>query len=1372
MPIGFSQQINLTHINTKQGLPGSNVRKLHQDPFGYIWFGIEAVGLCKYDGVEFQMFIHNPHDKNSISNNFIWDIKSDKKNLWIATESGLNLYLRNKNKFFNFQTHNSNITDNWTASLYLDSYNNLWIGTNDGLNKLSESDLQNIYSSINTKENVIQHIKFHHYLYNDSITNKLGKIKINQIREDLEHNLWICTNIGVFIFDSLSNLKEHLYKKADQKTGLINNKVYFVSQYSDSTMLLGTDRGLCLYEPLTNKYYYNVFPQLRELNLEYKGYYCFIKDSGGTMWIGMSEGLVIINKKLPLEEGFQFISKDKAGLTSKIIRDILEDNSNQVWISTKFGGLHLFKKHRDLFHTFNIKNIVNKTNSNNDNFIISLFADSKDNIWLGTKHGGLFKNNLKTDSYESYWIDVNLTNPLNSNRIENINEDSYGNIWTGTPKGLNMLNTDNGKTIHYPFHQISSLFDDYEGNFWIGSFCGLYLFDRKKQSFESFTQSKHSHFFSNNSLIINTIIKDKKSNLWFGTYQNGLYWYNAKTDSLRHFARNQEENYQISGDMIRAIYEDDEGNIWIGTKHNGLNCFSYKSNKIKNFNVTDGLPSNTIYSILSDSMDDLWIGTHNGLSVYHKKSGKFQNFDESHGLQSNIFENDANAKTKNGLLLFGGCNGFNMFQPEDIKIEPIDGQLVIKSVKINNKDYLIDIEKDTTIRLKHFQNYIELKFALLSFINPSKTNYRYKMKGVDKDWIDAGTRNFVSYSNLKDGEYTFFLEANDSDNSSISNPIRMNISIIPPYWKTKMAIIIYILFLIFLLYQIHRIVNIRTNYINRLNETRKTIQHTIEMNEAKLRFFTNVSHEIKTPLSLISAPVEKLSNSSNISEVDKKHILLIQKNTKRLLRLIEELLYFRKAQDEVIQLKAMKGDIVNFIEEITQPYAAFAEQNNIRFKLYSHEPSIELWFDPDKIEKIISNLLMNAFKFTQHHGSVEVTIENETINPKNRNIYTKNNVEPKMVKINVKDTGMGIAKDELKYIFQHYYTSNHTHNYNGTGLGLELTKTLVELHGGTITVESTEGKGSIFSFSLYKGNKHLKRNQKSESKIIAEKYINEVDFSELLFESYNSPEISEHDSTSANKPLVLVVEDDNDLREFMRENLSAKYNVLLAKDGKEGLSLALQNIPDMVISDVMMPNMDGIQLCKRLKSEQITCHIPIILLTRKNDIEDQIAGLKTGADDYLSKPFNMQFLILRIHNIFNTIKMFKTQILKELGEGRIESEAISSYDKSLLNKCLNAVSDNISDAEFSVSELCKIVGMSRSQLYRKISALTGQSPAEFIYSNRLIKAKKLLLNKEYTIMEVAHLTGFKSSNSFSTVFKKNFGISPKDYTEKSILKCS
>jgi ligand-binding sensor domain-containing protein/signal transduction histidine kinase/DNA-binding response OmpR family regulator len=1362
----YSQSINLTQISTKQGLPGSNIRKLHQDSIGFIWFGVEAVGLCKYDGIKFKVFDYDPDNPYSISNNFIWDIVSDKRNLWIATENGLNLYYRDKNRFYNFFSDNSGLTDNWVVSLFLDHQKNLWIGTSNGLNKLPKSELEELYMGIGEGDNITSSFKLQHFLYDDSITKKFGKIQILHISEDKQRNLWISTDAGVFIVQPETNTIKHLYHKTNSTKGLIHNYVHFTVPYKKDRFLIGTDRGLCLYDPHNNLFKTEVFPEIKKLKLEYKGYYCYFKDSNGTEWLGMSEGIMVINNNTT-KDHFKFISKGVSGLTSKIIRDITEDNSGQIWIGTKYGGLYQLKKHQDIFRTYTIDHVKNKTNRKEDNYILSLFSDSKDNIWIGTKYGGLYKYNYKSGDYESFWIDLDLENPANSNRIEFIYEDSNNDIWTGTLKGLNKLDPRTKQTTLYPFYQIRTILEDKKGNFWIGTQQGLYIFDREKHVFNRFTESSDSDFFQDSSLIIYTMIEDRNSNLWFGTYENGIYLYSNTYNKITHFSYTPDDSSSIQGNMIRDIYEDDEGIIWIGTKHNGLNYYLADKKKFKNLSKTNGLPSNTIYSIQSDYNDNLWIGTHNGLSVYNKKDGAFQNFDETHGLQSNIFENDAKTMTHNGYLLFGGRQGFNMFDPKNIIVNPHKCQLAIKSVKINNKEILVDLAKDTSIALKYFQNYIDFDFVLLSFINPSKTTYKYMLEGIDKEWVDAETRNYVSYSDLKHGEYTFRLKGIDADKSGTSNPINLHIIISPPYWKTNFAKIVYMQLIIFLIYAVYKIATFRVNYRYRLNESRKEIHQTMEINEAKLRFFTNISHELQTPLALISAPVESLSQSRSLNEKEKNYVQLIQKNTNRLNQLIEQLLYFRKTQNEVIYLKARKGDIIRFLREITKPYSAFARQNQIDFRFTHHEMAIDMWFDPDKIEKIMSNLLMNAFKFTPRGGRVEIIIEQQEHNTleTQQKIILKKDYE-KLVYIHVKDTGKGMSKNDLKNIFQRYYIASNNKGYRGTGIGLELTKTLVEMHGGKIHVDSELDHGSTFTVTLFKDSNHFKKTNISDEEIIVGNYISKVDYLEIYQDTNSMPQLPPNKPLNTDRPLILLVDDNDELRNFLGNNLSEHYNVALAKNGKEGFDLATKKIPDLIISDIIMPEMDGISLCKKTKTSPITSHIPIILLTRKTQIEDKIKGLQTGADDYVGKPFNMQYLLLRINNLFHSNKMLKSQILKKLNEGKIESEDISSYDKNLLNKYKDAVFQNLSNADFSVTDLGRIVGMSRSQLYRKIMALTGQSPAEFIYSYRLLEAEKLLLKKENSVMDIAHLTGFKSSNSFSTVFKKNYGISPKEFMEK------
>lgn len=588
----------------------------------------------------------------------------------------------------------------------------------------------------------------------------------------------------------------------------------------------------------------------------------------------------------------------------------------------------------------------------------------------------------------------------------------------------------------------------------------------------------------------------------------------------------------------------------------------------------------------------------------------------------------------------------------------------------------------------------------------------------------------------------------------------------PPYWKSNMAMAIYILLAIFLFIGIYKIATIRANYTYRLSESKKAIQRNMEINEAKLRFFTNISHELQSPLALINAPAENLSRSANLSVEEKKHVDLIQRNTNRLTRLIEQLMDFRKTQKEVTQLTAMKGDIISFLKEITQPYMAYAQKNNITYRFLCNEAKIDMWFDPDKIEKIMSNLLMNAFKFTPQGGTVEVIIGSSEYNliGNIQKSPRKQDIE-QIINISIRDTGKGMTKEELKNIFHRFYMGNNSAGYKGTGIGLELTKTLVELHGGAINVDSKEGFGSTFTISLFKDSKHLKKSSISNEEIIADKYVSDLNLSEILSDNVEENRPIQNEEVEKDKLLILIVEDNGDLRNFLGENLSEYYNVLLAKDGKEGLDTAIQKVPDLIISDVMMPELNGIELTQQLKSSLVTSHIPVILLTRKTQIEDKITGLQTGADDYVGKPFNMQYLMLRINNIFNSISKVKAQILKELDSGKVESQGISTFDKKLLNKCMEAIIENLSDPEFSVNELGTVIGMSRSQLYRKITALTGHTPADFIYSNRLAEAKKLLLNVDYSVMDVAHMTGFKSSNSFSTVFKKNFGLSPKDYID-------
>lgn len=1361
-------EYDFSQISTKQGLPGSNIMKSYQDEIGYLWFGIEAVGLCKYDGTKFKVFEFDPNNSYSLSNNFIWDIASNNMDLWIATENGLNLLCRDTEKFYRFTNDNVNLSDNAVSSLLFDNSNTLWIGTGNGINIFTTLDGERVKNEIVYEEGLdYSTIQLKKVFIPDSITNRYGKVKVVDLMQDTKGRIWVSTDNGVLIFNQNGELIKQLVQGEGTTDQLTDNSVNFIQELNDSTFLIGADRGVCLYYPEKDAYEYILSPEINELGLAYKGYYCCTIDSYGLYWIGTSEGILIIDPKKPKNDQLTFIAEGESGLTSRTIKEIIEDKNGLIWISTKFGGLHVYNRRADLFKSHKIKHIINETNWVEDNFVLSILVDKQNNIWVGTKYGGLLKFDPILNTYTSFWMDLDVVAPLNSNRVEDIIQDSQGDIWTCSLKGVSRLNASQNEFKLFPLPKVRTLFEDSKGIFWVGTFHGTYVLDKENESFENFDVAPDHFFFNNKGLVIHCIYEDSRSDLWFGTFENGAFHYSRETGKVEQYSSNLESEHKISGNMIRAIYEDSDENIWIGTKHNGLNYRTPESNEFSCYTKSDGLPSNTIYNIQSDNKGNLWMGTHNGLSVLNPLTKEFRNYDESHGLQSNIFENDAYARTEEGFLLFGGSEGFNYFHPDSVNASTVYSPIAINSFRVNNKSVFRDLSKDTAILLKHYQNFIDIEFTLLDFRNPSKNHFRYKLEGIDNEWIDAGTRNYVSYTDLKDGNYIFKLEGHGADNSQALHPIVIKIKIAAPYWQTNLAIILYILFTILLFYGIYRLATIRANFNHQLAESDKEIQRNMEVNEAKLRFFTNISHDFQTPLALISVPAERLGKSINLDDTQTKYVDLIQKNVSRLTRLIEQLMYFRRTESDVTNLQAKKGDIVSFIEEVTQPFYVFANKHNISFSLRKFNDIPEIWFDPDKIERIINNLLMNAFKYTSQGGSVEVVISTNKYNKLgNYAVVKRKRGYERMVKIQVIDTGKGMTSEELKNIFTRFYTGKNGSSNKGTGIGLELTKALVELHGGRISVGSNEGKGSAFTIYLYTDNKHIKKANISNEAIVPDQYTSQFDYSQILSESFESSFAEIERKNKKGKSLVLIVEDNSDLRNFLGENLLEYYNVISANNGKEGLDLAISKVPDLIISDVMMPEMDGIEMCKKIKSNIISSHIPIILLTRKNLIEDKITGLQTGADDYVEKPFNLQYLLLRINNLLASYSKIKDQVMKELHAGEVELQSVSTYDKKLLNKCKESVLNNIADANFSVVELGSDVGLSRSQLYRKLTALTGKSPADFIYSNRLAEAKKYLLQEKYSVMDVAHLTGFKSSNSFSTVFKKNFGISPKEYINK------
>jgi ligand-binding sensor domain-containing protein/signal transduction histidine kinase/DNA-binding response OmpR family regulator len=1360
--------IELKQLSTEQGLPGPDVRFIYKDNIGYLWFGIDAAGLCRYDGKNFVTYGHLPEDVNTLSNDFIWNIGADQyNNLWIATENGLNLFDRQHERFFRFYNYpKSTASDNRITSILSGKDGCLWIGTSNGLNKIEAQEIERINRLLTSGNKINQseiNPAFKRYLSGDAYSKSLGIIEVQHIMQDRNTRLWIGTNKGLFLLNTKTNTLKHYTHKEGDLHSLINNSVHFVYECSQGVFVIGTNRGICKYFESEDKFEPLSFNAIHLGSLDLKGYSGFYADSRSNEWITLSGGILVGKGICSNDHTFhyQFLTQDEWGLKSSIIRNIKQDISGQVWIATKFEGLEIYQPDQQLFPFFKIGPMSNKTNRVDDNYVLCLLADSQNNIWISTKSGGLVKYDKQKRKFESYRIYAQPTNSSYSNKFACIYEDSDKEMWFGSTKGLYKLKN---KSLHLiPFHKITAICEDVPGHFWIGSEKGLFTFDKKTNVFSRYNNV--NPFFKDSSILIFRIVQDQFKNIWFGTQLSGVFVYDHKTKLVKHKRHSISDHQTLSGDMVRSIFNDKSGRLWIGTKDNGLNLYDFQKDIFIHYSKYDGLPSNTIFSMVEDKNGHLWIGTLQGLSMLDPKTMNFINYDESHGLQNNAFEYNAYAQTSDGFLLFGGKAGFNMFHPDSIHFNNVRPPLVINFIKANDKVIKKELYTDTEIELPYDQNYLAFEFALLDFRNPSRNTYKYQLKGVDKGWVETGNRNYVAYPKLKDGKYDFVVKSLGNSYGQIPQTLHVSVRIKPPFWLTHTAYIFYLLLTITSLFGIYRFAIMKANYRFRLTEAKKEFERTKELHQTKLRFFTFVSHEFQAPLTLIMAPIEKLIQSPSISGDERKYIELVQRNTKRLSQLIDQLLYFRKAQNDVIGLKVNEGNIVAFLHEVTYPYSVQAGKHNIHFLFNPVREVLMLWFDPDKMEKIVSNLLMNAFKYTAPGGTVElsITLCEEYMVPFPEKRKAKKTDE-KLVKIAVKDTGRGMTKEQAGMVFSRYYRVGND-DQKGVGIGLELTKTLVEMHHGAITIDSEPGLGSTFSVYLRQGKDHYNEKDISPSDFQIKDYLSEIDIDFLNSDdTAEFPNCEIKSNEEKNKPVILIVEDNNDLRRFLGENLNELYNIALADNGISGLEKALRNVPDLIISDVIMPEMDGIEMCKQIKTNIATSHIPIILLTRKAYMEDKITGLLTGAVDYIEKPFNLQYLQLRIQNLFLERQKITRVLKKEIEEGEVKASEISIYDKKLLNRCMKAIMDHLSDTEFGVSELGKEVGLSRSQLHRKITALTGQSPVDLVYSSRLAEAKKMLGNG-YSVADVAHLTGFKSSSSFSTVFKNRLGISPTEYVE-------
>lgn len=1335
-------------FGSKDNLPDNRIRSIFQDSQGVLWIGTMN-GVCQYDGYNFKKDISS---RNSFRQSGSWtsDICEDSlSNIWMGTKDGLNVYNTISQEFTHFTSDIANpesIIDNEIKALLYDQNNNLWIGTAKGLMR---------YDPINRK-----FIAINDYPLNTGI---------NKIIRSYDDNIWIACSYGVVHYHTKTG-KFDFYQK-EVKADAYGNRIWSILEVGKN-LLIGTGgEGLLQlsYNSKTNGYSQFetvVNPSPDSENLSETEIFDICRSKTGDIWLGTNRGLGRIQHFGTAEMNIIFYSNNptnELSLCNNRVYRVYIDQTDVLWCGTELGFGKLDLALLPIrFYSFIGQNAKSP--------VRAVYSSENQDIWIGKSENGLFQFNPKIGKTTSYRFS-NVQSPFNSNRSLIKWNDK---MWIGTLGGAYTINPSGGNLnsrIELEGSAVFAFLADSRNNLWIGTNHGLYLENQSGKRIIFVHDPNNEHSISSD--FIRALYEDHDGRIWIGFDKMGVNYYDPKT-ALFHKIPPGENGQMVYGSTVVSIIEYPEKTLWIGSEI-ALNKITISNGSngnpvftIKNYFEENGLIDKAINGILKDDNDNLWLSTINGLARFSIKNEKFENF-----LPNIRFSQGSFFSRDNHQLSFGGAEGFVVFNPLEItnnqylpKAVITDLRLFNQPVKINEKyngDVVLNKSVTNTdqITLNYRNNVFTLGFTAMHFSNPEKNQYSYKMEGFDDKWIVTDAKNrFATYTNLNSGEYVFYAKAANNSGDWSNAVATLKIKILPPPWKSWYAIIGYLILFNLLLFLFIRYALIQTKQRNQIKFEQLEKERMNGLYQMKMRFFTDVSHEFRTPLSLIIGPVDDILNESSISDQVKAKVIMIQRNCKRLLNLVDELMTFRKIDLGIIDLKVSKLDLISFVSDIVEAFKPLANKKVVTLRFVAAQKIENIWFDPWKMEKIVNNLISNALKSTPQNGEIVVSIE-----PASSGDLADIAGDGKdFVSIKVRDNGTGIDAKDLNSVFDRFFQTNTSKG--GTGVGLSLTKSLVELHKGRISVQSTPGTGSCFNITIPVGNDHFNKNQIVDATGSANTFVSETDRSIYADEPVSKAMIS---SGTEGKPHLLIVEDNQEVREYIRMTFAGHYNVMEAGNGSEALEIITHENPDVVISDVMMPVMDGIEFCQKLKTNIETCHIPVILLTAKSALENIMEGVEVGADLYIPKPFQPDLLKLQVENLISS----RNRIIQKFQSGEIsvpKEITKNPLDELFMEKIISQVMKNLDNDDFSVEELGEIIGMSRSNLFRKLKAITGQTPIEFIYFVRIKRSMELLLERKMNVSEIAWEVGFKNPSSFSKSFKKQFGKSPSQFLNDLIEK--
>ncbi len=1312
------QNIAFNHLGSENGLSQNSVLAIAQDSHGFIWMGTRY-GLNRYDTRNFRAFKNDPSDSTTLSDNYILSLLNDSRGkLWVGTTQGLNYYDPQKDSFRRFENPDQKRQGLHNLAIHCvfeDSKGRIWVGTSNGvrlLNNPQKTTFQTLFEAPASQ----------------------SPLEVRSIMEDAEGNFWIGTAKGLLRLRPQN--KTYRYRWFTKKDGLTDDFVTSLAKDDDRNLWIGTRYGgvnLYQHRHFSTPLPAQIDPNIRQIML----------DKMGKIWIATLEGLYTYTPDLKQLQTYRHDPENRKSLSQNSVYSLFEDTNGSIWVGTYYRGVDIIYSSSTPFSIYQNKP---QANSLSNDVVSYITADANGKLWVGTEGGGVNHYTIENNSFQAYKHQSYNPFSISSNLIKSIYWDKKGTMWVCTHLGgLNAFSPQTQRFTHFKHnpanpHSLASdnviaLAEDARGNLWVGTDRdGISVLDPATGLFQSIhTHSTPLQITGNG---IRSFFLDSKKNLWIAT-GSGLNRVDSTGKKITWFT--QKNLLHLKSSTINCVSEDAKGHIWIGTYYGGLSRLNPDGISVTTFTEKDGLANDNVLGIIEDDQHYLWLSTENGLSRFNPEQGTFKTYTISDGLPANEFSPQAYFKSPGGSLYFGTNNGLVSFDPNRIVLNQFLPPLMFTSLNLFNQPVKVgddrgilpqDISLTKAITLTYDQNIFSFDFALLNYIKSGKNQYAYQLQGFEKNW------NYVkipsaTYTNLAPGTYTLLVKAANNDGIWTPKPVSLRITVLPPWWATWWAYLMYAILFSGLLFMIIRFFWLRAS-----------LRRNQELHQLKLNFFTNISHEIRTHLTLILGPVDTLIESLREDPMASRQLRQVQNHSNRLLRLVSELMDFRRVESKKLDLKVTRLNIVDFASEIFASFEDVAQSHHIETSFSTQAPDFELFFDPQQMEKVLYNLLTNAFKFTPDQGRIEVSISEQ----------------PNQICIQISNTGQGITPENSKKIFNNYFQVQELLQQNtGYGIGLALAKSIVELHHGTLTVESTLAsaiKTGLTTFTITLPTHAFHYSSKPSSDVPHWKAS--IPLASLPPEPFTP--LADHQQ----KPTLLLIEDNLEVLDFLQQVLHSDYRILTAGNGWEGWQRASSEIPDLILSDVTMPEMDGLVLSKKLKMDDRTSHIPLILLTARASQAHQVSGLELGVDDYITKPFNVEILKLKIRNLLDSRKKMRQKYSRMM---TLEPQQIpiNTQDEIFLHKLISIVEAHLDHPDFGVNMLASEVAMSTPVLYKKLKAVTDLSVNDFIKTIRLKKAAQLLISQPLAVYEVAYSVGFNDRKYFSREFKKYFGQTPSEY---------